>query len=107
MGVLRNIRANWKAADAAQKICIIINLISGIGGAVLGGDLYLHVAPAANKVEKVALGVTCAGLGVAAGNIAGDALCNAYAPVINFCGRKIENLKEEDKEEEKPDAGNE
>lgn len=95
MNILKKLWLNWKSMPTAEKINIVIDTICGVGGAAGSLVAGAKLADGKGKLESACIRITAAGLGIAAADVASQALKETYGE----CAVKlIEKAKEASKE---------
>lgn len=82
MGIVKNIRAAWKAASTEQKVSIVIDIICGAGSYFLKAEMDQRIKPGHNRLERGLIGITTMGVSLAAGEAASKALSENYGGAI-------------------------
>lgn len=89
MGFIKAITNEWKAADTAGKINMVLDILCGFGAGVVSGKLMKKMAPGMNIIERTCAGITMCGLGMAAGHAASK----AYEPYSKAIGMVTDAVK--------------
>ena len=96
MRILNNLKTNWKSKSTAQKIDFVIDIITMIGGGLMGRGIGNLCGQNQKPVAKFCIKLTASGLGIAMGETAGKKLSENYAEPI---GKIIDTVKAKMKEE--------
>ena len=78
MGMLKKMAENWKAMTLAQKIDLVIDVVSGAGCALCGIVAGNKLSKGHNIVEKICIKTATTGLGLAAADVSAKALKENY-----------------------------
>ena len=98
MDFLKNLRLKWKAASTTKKISTVFDVITMIGGGLIGTATGKKLSEGQNILGAVCIRVTTAGIGMAAGELAGKELTEAYAEPL---GKLVDSISGKKHEEEK------
>lgn len=100
MEILKNLGLKWKAASTTKKISTIFDVITMIGGGLIGTVSGKKLSEGQNILGAICIRVTTAGVGIAAGELASQKLTEAYAEPLGKLIDRARNIKEEDEEHE-------
>lgn len=98
MNIFTKIKAAWKMQNTAEKIGVVIDLISMIGGACAGsavGDIA--AGKAHTKIGYICAKITGAGVGLAVTELASKELRENYGDVL---AHVIDKSRENEKKKE-------
>lgn len=104
MGILKGLKAAWKAATLEEKIEFIISGICGFGCGALIWDVNQKVLPNHSKIEKAAISVVVSGLGLKAGVMATEGIMDCWVTPAIAAADAIKDAVEAS--EKKEEAGN-
>lgn len=93
MGILKNLAGSWKSKSTTDKISMVLEFITMIGGGLIGsmnGKIYSqNMKPLAGFCVRL----TMTGMGMATGEVAGQQLRKNYAEplgkLIDYAGTKM------------------
>lgn len=88
MGILNRLSAAWKSKTPTEKIEIVLDILTMIGGGIIGDSKGREWSQGHGRLGQMCIRVTSAGLGMAAGDIASKQLKENWAKPI---GKAIEN----------------
>ena len=97
MGILKQIRLAWKKMDTLEKIGLVVDAVVGVGSGAASMVATAKLTEGRNVVEKICIGTAMSGLGLAAADVASDALKKNYLPLV---GVAINRLRAKPEEEE-------
>ena len=81
MNILRKLRSGWKKLETVEKVGLVIDILCGVGSASMSIIAGNKMSEGRGIVERICIKTTMAGLGLAGGEIAGNALKENYAPL--------------------------
>lgn len=99
MEFLKNLGLRWKAASTTKKIGVVFDVITMIGGGLIGTATGKKLSEGQNILGAICVRVTTAGLGMAVGELAGKQLTEAYAEPLGKLVDKVSGKKHEEEEE--------
>lgn len=99
MGIFARIKDSWQTKSTVEKVNFVLDLICSIGTGAIGITAGRKLSQDCKPVTKVCVRVSCAGLAMAAGDIATKELQEHYGkPVAAIIDHvKANKKKEEDK----------
>ena len=107
MGVFKAIKDSWKGMSTTEKIGMFFDIVTMIGGGAIGASVGKKLSEGQKPITAVCVRLTCAGLGIAAGDIANHQLKESYgkpiAAFVDLC--KEAKLSKDKKNEEEPANG--
>lgn len=92
------LKKEWNKYSLSDKIGFALDLVTSIGGGMIGSDLGKHFSEGHKPIAKFFIRFTCAGLGTWIGNTAGQTLKESYTGPIKRAEEKA--AEKNDKEEE-------
>jgi len=96
MGMLKMIKAGWKAQTPVEKIKMVVKLVCSMGMGTICADIaHDHMAGKSN-LEKVSVLVASYGMGCYLGDKSGDAIGEVIDAAVEL-NEIRKNLKEEEK----------
>ena len=90
MGILRKMRAGWKAASTAEKINMVLDVMVGIGSGLISTDIGRKLGEGHTKLGRACIRVAVFGGSLAAGEAASKALKDNYGDIA---GKFIDGVK--------------
>lgn len=98
MSFLRAIRDQWTAMSLADKIKFVLECLAQAGGAAIAGDIAGKAAEDKKPLTRVCITVAGAGLGMAAGTVATNALHEAVDNTVELIEMRKEAAANKAKE---------
>ena len=96
MGIISKMKAGWQAKTTAEKINMVLDLICSIGTGAISIAAGKNLSEGHNPISRACIRISCAGLGMAAGDIASKTLQENYGkPAAMIIDKIKENKKEE------------
>lgn len=96
MGIFSKIKQSWQMKSTTEKVNFILDIICSIGTGAMGVVAGKKLSEGCKPVTKVCVRVSCAGLAMAAGDIATKTLQENYGKPI---AAVIDHVKAKKKEE--------
>lgn len=105
MGIWNNIKATWKAKTTTEKIGGILDIISVVGGGLIGRDLGNIFSKDKNIFSRICISITASGFGAVIGEMASKKLHEDYAEPLGTLIDYAKNKAKEGAEDEQQYAG--
>lgn len=103
MKILNRIYAGWKARTTAQKIDLVLDVLTGIGSGMISADLGRKLGEGHGRFGRACIRLTVFGASSAAGSAAKKCLQENYGDILAGTIDTVKARMKDEKKEEKAD----